>query len=120
MKLCTKVLGYLKIIKQVDANNVRPLMAVILNSKMAAKITILFTQISCSTSPRTTIQMSGNLLAVSEFTSEGRHIGFQDDHHMFHISSYLTCTYEEKSRLCAHIRRLRGDQIEVFKILNGY
>ena len=42
--------------------------------------------------------MSRNILAMSEFTSGGCHIGFQDGRHMFYITSYLTsyCTLEGK------------------------
>ena len=46
---------------------------------------------------RTTIQvsipmfsMSRNILAMSEFTSGGRHIGFQDGRQMFYITWYIT------------------------------
>ena len=42
--------------------------------------------------------MSRNILAMSEFTSEGRHIEFQDGRHMFDITLYLTyyCTLDGK------------------------
>ena len=41
--------------------------------------------------------MSWNILAMSEFTSGGRHIGFQDGRQLFYITLYLTyyCTLEE-------------------------
>ena len=40
--------------------------------------------------------MSRNILAMSEFTSGGCHVGFQDGRHMFNITLYLTsyCTLE--------------------------
>ena len=45
--------------------------------------------------------MSRNILAISEFTSGGRHIGFQDGRHMFYITLYLIsyCTLEGEYRL---------------------
>ena len=45
--------------------------------------------------------MSRNILAMSEFTSRGRHIGFQDGRQMFYITLYLTyyCTLEGKEKL---------------------
>ena len=76
-----------------------------------------FAYISCSISPSSTIQVSipmfsmyMNILAMSEFTSEGHHIGFQDGRHMFirrklwYVDRYIGMFNDtEKDRQCSRV-----------------
>ncbi len=89
MNLCTSVLWCLSIIQKLTPKICGPWWPVYW-FPIWRQNDHSFAHISCSVAPRTNIQVSipmfsmyRNILAMSESTSGGRHIGFQDGRHMF-------------------------------------
>jgi len=89
MKLCTMGLWYLRIIKKNGPQKFAPPGGRHIEFKYGRQNHNIFAHICCSIAPRTKIQvsipmfsMSGNILAMSEFMSEARHIGSQDGRHI--------------------------------------